>query len=146
MRFYALTNMYLSSIQNGIQPLHVLGEMFTKYTVESPQKSALFDWAENHKTVIVLNGGTTDDLIYAGEIIAQSGMPYASFYEPGISKALTSIGVIVPELCYNNKVDDVSVPIESIFDYIARKSIIENEFTEEELALMELLQSLPLAK
>ncbi len=56
MRGYFLTNMYLSSIQHGIQAAHCLQEINNNF----PGNEILTDWAENHKTMYVLNGGTSE--------------------------------------------------------------------------------------
>jgi len=64
MRAYFFGNMYLSSIQQGIQAAHVVTEMFTKYPIdhECIKFDDLNDWANNHKTMILLNGGYGENL------------------------------------------------------------------------------------
>jgi len=57
MRAYYWGNMYLSSIQQGIQALHCTSEMFLKYLPHTERAGPLYDWAKNHKTSILLNGG-----------------------------------------------------------------------------------------
>jgi hypothetical protein len=100
--------MYLSSIQNGIQAAHVVHELFNKYGLhaDDPKKASqlnqLLDWSENHKTMIVLNGGMTEHLVSFLELVKKSGLPFDTFNEPGIGNALTSIGVIVPERLYGH--------------------------------------------
>ena len=67
MRAYFFTNRYLSSIQHGIQTAHCVAELFVKYNHEvfsnTVQDGQLYSWAENDKTIIVLNGGSNEDLI-----------------------------------------------------------------------------------
>jgi len=78
MRAYFLNNMYLSSIQNGIQAAHAIHTMMVKYDrAASPQ---LWDWAENHQTMIVLSGGMTEHLETALPYVEASGLPWATFY------------------------------------------------------------------
>ena len=105
MRAYFVNNMYLSSIQNGIQPAHVIHEMFRKYDGvicgdNLEKRLQLYDWADNHKTIIVLNGGMTEHLEKFLQLVENSQFTFATFYEPGIGNALTSIGIIVPEYFY----------------------------------------------
>jgi len=102
MRAYFINNMYLSSIQNGIQAAHVVHELFRKYQKQDALQYALHDWADNHKTMIVLNGGMTEHMLDFLELVQDSGLPFALFNEPGIGNALTSIGVIVPEKMYRH--------------------------------------------
>jgi len=65
MRAYFWTNFMLSSIQHGIQAQHCTAEMFVDFVgMEGFEKEeeVLFDWARNHKTTIIKNGGGTKDL------------------------------------------------------------------------------------
>jgi len=112
--------MYLSSIQQGIQALHATTEMYNKYTGhESVQWTMLNDWAQNHKTVILLNAGygqNIDVLNAFFEGIPRPGMtrlrevydnyspyPFAVFNESdeALGGAATSFGVILPAKIYN---------------------------------------------
>ena len=111
MRAYLIGNMYLSSIQQGIQAAHCIAEMFTKYTGEllatrsqGPTAIQLFDWAQNHKTVIVLNGGYSSALETLYQLFDSDENPYAyaKFHEEeaALNGALTSVGIIVPSRIY----------------------------------------------
>ena len=71
MRCYTFGNFYFSSIQQGIQAAHSQMELFNKYiphnfndnrVADIPQIDMLWDWSNNHKTTICLNGGMTSDL------------------------------------------------------------------------------------
>lgn len=119
MRFYAVGNQYLSSIQQGIQAFHVLGEMAVYY---APRKQLLgasnaemmyHDWLNNHKTLICLNGGNNaalTDFWYSINNSKNSGLPCAMFKEDEASMGgmLTSVGIVVPEKIYGIKADDAS--------------------------------------
>lgn len=111
MRAYYWGNLYMSSIQQGIQSLHCTGELFIKYhpqgsfTVEAVKASAdLYDWAENHKTVIVLNAGEMKALEKVRKLFDDPENPYAwaswNESEESLAGALTSVGVILPERIY----------------------------------------------
>ncbi|TAN25290.1 MAG: hypothetical protein EPN31_15635 [Castellaniella sp.] len=63
MRAYFFGNMYLSSIQQGIQGEHAMTAMFVKYRHQKDHLDTLYEWAENHKTSIYLNGGYADNLL-----------------------------------------------------------------------------------
>lgn len=63
MRAYFFGNMYLSSIQQGIQGEHAMVAMFVKYRHQKAHLDTLYEWAENHKTSIYLNGGYADNLL-----------------------------------------------------------------------------------
>lgn len=98
MRAYFWGNFYLSSIQQGIQALHTLGNIFVKYDQigKDDKLTMTYEWADNHKTVVVMNGGDSADLQEIAEIVGgQKTYPWATFEEEGISDALTCVGIIV---------------------------------------------------
>jgi hypothetical protein len=107
MRAYFFGNMYLSSIQQGIQAAHATHELFTKWNQPSLARSNLLEWAENHKTMILLNGGYAATIQELVDFLAEQGdhsvtYPYAPFYEEeaSLNGALTTVGVILPEKIY----------------------------------------------
>ena len=98
MRAYFWGNFYLSSIQQGIQALHTMGNMFVKYPGVNPEADMLYEWADKHKTVVVMNGGDSHDLHEIAHVIAaQDKYPWATFTEEGIMDALTCVGIVVDD-------------------------------------------------
>lgn len=105
MRAYFFGNFYLSSIQQGIQALHCTANMFVKYNKlpHNVCKDVVFDWADNFKTTILLNGGNSADLQELLDIFKdQDDFPWAYFNEDkdSLNSALTCIGIIIPESIY----------------------------------------------
>ena len=113
MRAYFLGNFYLSSIQQGIQAAHCMVELFTKYPApnddfESEESkeicTVLWDWAQDHKTMILLNGGNSTELYGIRYHFEQEENPYpfAMFEESvdALSGAVTCVGIILPEKIY----------------------------------------------
>lgn len=142
MRLYSICNMYLSSIQNGIQTQHSTVRLFRKYQLQNNVKmlSEIYDWSDNHETTIVLNGGMTEHMDALILLIEASGLPWAPFYEPGIGNAMTSISVVIPEKLYCLK--------DSYFEgYIMTEHMLHVlDLTREEYDMMYALKKLPLAK
>ena len=105
LRLYTFINFYLSSIQQGIQSAHIVHDLMLKYQVHSSGAAKMVnDWAREHKTMIVLNGGATTDLEQGIEVLrAQSSYPWVEFYESRecLSGALTGFGVVLPESIYD---------------------------------------------
>ena len=106
--------MYLSSIQQGIQSAHIVHDLFLKYPTREADFGAgemLWDWAQNHKTMIVLNGGMNSDIheiLYTMEQLEHTHlgiMPFVGFNEDEMSlgSILTSVGVVVPKKLYEAK-------------------------------------------
>ena len=152
MRAYFLTNMYLSSIQNGIQPAHCLGNMFVKYrntaiNEMNPQdkRDSLYDWAENHKTMIVLNGGYSSVIRDLCLFLSDDQNPYPWDYfcesEEALDKALTCAGIVLPERIYE-KIKDVSNYNELVFNEI----LFDEGFTPWESELIFRLSAFGLAR
>lgn len=96
---YYFGNMYLSSIQQGIQALHSTARMFVKYR-NSPEKlNIVYEWAENHETVVLLNGGYSSSIRELNEFFENQENPYpfCPFYEgnDALDGALTCTGIIL---------------------------------------------------
>lgn len=110
MRAYYWGNMYLASIQQGIQAVHCTSELYLKYPFDEMAQSTdlhqvkmslLHQWGQDHKTVIILNGGESEGLI---EIAAQLNVdenpyPWVTWSESvtALNSALTCVGIIVDE-------------------------------------------------
>jgi len=87
--------------------LHTTAEMFIKYSVDytyTPQAKMLDDWAYDHKTTVLLNGGDYDGLYAIRELMYVEANPYpwAGFSESAgaLNKTLTCVGIILPERVY----------------------------------------------
>ena len=113
LRLYTFCNFYLSSIQQGIQSAHVVHSLFIKYpSFES--NSILWDWAQNDKTMIVLNGGTHKDIVQAYEMVGALSLkhhnvllPFEHFNEDdeSLSGMMTCFGIVLPDRLYDAKYD-----------------------------------------
>lgn len=120
LRLYTFVNFYLSSIQQGIQSAHVAVELFNEYRGKrNAAASLLKSWAEEHKTMIVLNGGMACNVAQGYEEMAlrrastlstydKCPYPYAAFYEePGAihhaRSAITAWGIVLPSEVYDAK-------------------------------------------
>lgn len=113
LRLYTFCNFYLSSIQQGIQSAHVVHSLFIKYPA-AEINPILWDWAENDKTMIVLNGGAHAD-ISQGYSLAESlslthrGVPLPLEYfredDYSLGGILTCWGIVLPKCIYDAKYD-----------------------------------------
>ena len=113
MRAYFFGNMYLSSIQQGIQAAHVTAELFHKYQVgpgatRDAHYNMVMDWARDHKTMVLLNAGYSNELWLLRDTFAQNHNPYpwAYFHESteALDNAFTCIGIVVPERIYKTAI------------------------------------------
>lgn len=143
LRAYFFQNMYLQGIHAGIQSQHTTAEMFVKYLdgkVKSLSKcpqdtqyhnnvKVLYDWANNHKTTIVLNGGMQGDLEEAIKVFDTEDNPYPwAFFkesEYALGGALTNVGIILPEKIYNAPNPFSDIPL--FEEYCDLNSVTEYE-------------------
>ena len=110
MRAYTFTNFMLNSVAQGIQPGHCLTDILRDYQKNCPESIAreiAEDWADNHKTMICLNGGNHAGIknIWAQleEIGAILQLPCGKFHEDEdtLGGLMTCCGIVVPEEIYN---------------------------------------------
>jgi len=104
---YIFTHVYMNTMQQGIQSLHVVGELVAKYGQEPESKgfADLMEWASQHKVVRILSAGGTPEFFThrenAFDLAGDHDLPYASFTEPDNYNQVTAFGFIVtPELCF----------------------------------------------
>ncbi len=109
---YSINNMYFMGIQAGIQAYHScieLGQFCHKLGPGNENRSIgklhfdfhgiYSDWADNHKSVSILNGGTRNNLEELASIIERSSFPSKRFYERDCSEdAFSSITVVCPNV------------------------------------------------
>jgi len=113
LRAYYFGNMYLSSIQQGIQAAHATADMFVKYqpfyTDEECDESSsayrmLTEWASNHKTMILLNAGFGSEIHDLVKFFNDDENPYPfapfSEEEASLDGAITTVSIILPEYIY----------------------------------------------
>ena len=164
MRCYTFGNYYMSSIQQGIQAAHSTAGLFVKYDKNivpdyvTKQKLDLYDWAENHKTMVCLNGGNLQGLKDIETLFQEIGnkLPWASFYEDeeSLGSILTNIAIVTPEYIYGTaakiRTGDLVQIGNKLFDKYctelynpARAKIVLNDF---EIKLIQLLNSCQLAR
>jgi hypothetical protein len=146
MRYYGFGNYYLSSLQQGLQAQHCVVEMVNSYnpyqtpdldpTVaqRSPPTTAQIqgwtifdDWAKNHKTIVLLNGGNALELSELRTFLMMQDViyPYAAFREDksSLNDCITSVGIILPPRIYETaaqlraKTYDITVgPVLSVWE------------------------------
>ena len=121
LRMYGLVPYNISPIQQAIQYGHAVVEY--GQMVKMPQSlskmninaSCVYDdWADNWKTFIILNGGTTnhrsgDDGLPFGTLnnhvltLDENRIDFATFNEPDLGDQLTAVVFIVDERVFNRK-------------------------------------------
>ena len=112
-RMYFLVMYNLSAIQQGIQ----CGHAALEYVLENKDDLDVWDFVENHKTWIILNGGTSNsgekgfygqpaekgtmELYY--DTLVEKGIKVSKFHEPDLNNSLSAIALIVDERVFNKE-------------------------------------------
>lgn len=108
LRMYFFVIYQLKGIQQGIQAGHAALEYAKEYL-----DTALFkNFIDNHKTWIVLNGGTTNDgrdfkgfangtINRIGDELLEKDINFADFREPDLNDAVTAVCFICDERVWN---------------------------------------------
>ncbi len=119
LRMYGLVPYNISPIQQAIQFGHAVVEYGQKMKYLGDHKQSLNvqynDWADNWKTFIILNGGTTnhrenvDNGLPFGTLnnhvltLMENNVDFATFNEPDLGDQLTAVVFIVDERVFNRK-------------------------------------------
>lgn len=111
-RMYCVVNQYIAGIHAGIQSAHAITEIFRDYTpTKTTAARLLIDWADDDKTIIVLNGGYQSSLQGLCEKLKplSGSYPWASFCEEqdALNGAMTAVAVVLPEYMYAPQYADV---------------------------------------
>lgn len=122
LRMYGLVPYNISPIQQGIQYGHavvdygqkmkIIGLLNNEHLADHKESlsTQYNDWADNWKTFIILNGGTTNANIERLGALNQhlqtlrdNDIFCADFYEPDLGDQLTAVTFIVDERVFNKK-------------------------------------------
>lgn len=167
MRFYSFTNFMLSPIQQGIQPGHACVELFVKYGrippnsrgTEWKKNEMLYEWADEYKTYICLNGGTSTTLRELWEFVDRPDVnpfPYSKFHEDeqSLDAVMTSIGIVLPAYIYETAeslrsgsmwVEDIDLDYIPVYSAVYTAGAVFN-LTQWEYQLVLRLNKMSLAK
>ncbi len=136
-RMYGLVPYNLSPIQQGIQFGHAVVELSRFYEGHEKQK-VYYKWADDDKTFIILNGGTTNtnpdrlgSLNKAYSDLDDNGVITAPFYEPDLGDQLTAVVFLVDERVFDRETypDFVGSP----YPWPSHKKPSEKEFSKWEV-------------
>jgi len=98
-RMYSLVLRQLNPIQKGVQSAHSIVEYVKKYH----KSTEYIQWATVDKTIIMLDGGTYQELKDCRDTLINLGVPYAAFYEEDLGDIMTSISFLVEDKIWDSK-------------------------------------------
>ena len=98
-RMYSMVLCQLNAIQKGVQTTHGVVEYANKYASDEEYKQ----WAETDKTLIVLDGGTYQEMVRIYDTLKELGIKFADFQEPDLNYLTTSITFLADERVWNRE-------------------------------------------
>ena len=98
-RMYSLVLRQLNPIQKGVQTTHGVVEYANKYSSDEEYRQ----WAETDKALIVLDGGTYQEMVRIYDTLKELGMKFADFQEPDLNYLTTSITFLADERVWNRE-------------------------------------------
>ena len=98
-RMYSLVLRQLNAIQKGVQTTHGVVEYANKYSSDEEYRQ----WAETDKTLIMLDGGTYQEMVRIYDTLKELGMKFADFQEPDLNYLTTSITFLADERVWNRE-------------------------------------------
>ena len=96
---YSLVLRQLNPIQKGVQTTHGVVEYANKYSSDEEYRQ----WAETDKALIVLDGGTYQEMVRIYDTLKELGMKFADFQEPDLNYLTTSITFLADERVWNRE-------------------------------------------
>ena len=101
---YGFAIYQLTGIQAGLQFLHATDE----YSIKYDKDIEYHDWLKNYKTVILLDGGSTNDSTMSPGTMQQfltelrlAKIKHTFFREPDLNDSVTAIAFLVNELAFD---------------------------------------------
>ena len=119
MYFFTMYN--LSGIQKGIQAGHAALEYVLKYP-----DALTRDFIRNHKTFIILNGGTSGDMLNRMAELEELKIDYAEFREPDLNDSVSAIAFIVDKENYAPDETEVIYKTNPIYEYLRKFQLASN--------------------
>lgn len=98
-RMYSLVLRQLNPIQKGVQTTHGVVEYANKYAFDEEYRQ----WSKTDKTLIVLDGGTYQEMVRIYDTLKELGMKFADFQEPDLNYLTTSITFLADERVWNRE-------------------------------------------
>ena len=98
-RMYSIVMYNISSMQKGVQTAHAVID----YSMKHGGNYDFRNYAKNDKTLIILDGGTYQDMVDLKNNLDSLNVKYGYFEEPDLNNCITSICFLVDERVWNFK-------------------------------------------
>lgn len=117
-RMYSLVLRQLNPIQKGVQSAHSIVE----YSMKFHKTTEFLQWQTVDKTIIMLDGGTYQEMKDGREFLRSLKVPYAVFHEPDLGGLVTSFSFLVEDKVWDSKTYPSYEDVDTTFDYASSDS------------------------
>lgn len=124
MRMYFFVMYNLSGIQKGIQAGHAALEYILKYGLDVDPR--VLPFIRDHKTFIILDGGSSRNMLDRMLELDELGLPYAEFREPDLNDSVSAIAFIVGEDDYAPSDNEVIYQTNEVYEYLRKFRLASN--------------------
>ena len=161
MKLYTFVHTMLKPTHQGVQGMHALADLASKYPLTSTEMAQFQEWASCHHTIIMKDGGPSSLMADIANILMKSPYAWANFLEDedtaqGLQTAIvfvapTAIWVAAdfyrayPDKRLCNAGDGVHAVIET--EYKQKRVIVDpNKFTKNDWDIIDLCNACKLAQ
>ena len=124
----------LSGIQKGIQAGHAALEYVKAYGFdadpnslsESDCKTNLVEFITNHKTFIILDGGTSSTMLDRMRELDMLDIPWAGFQEPDLNNSTSAIAFLISEEDYDPSDEEILYKTNPVYEYLRQFRLASN--------------------
>lgn len=107
-RMYCLVLRQLNQMQKGVQSTHSVVEYIKMFGDDKE----LWQWIDNDKTLILLDGGTYPEMEETMCMLKENNIQFSVFREPDLNGLITCISLLASELVWDRETyPDYSGPI-----------------------------------
>lgn len=113
-------------MQAGIQTAHAAIDLVTKNTSDVAEGEVPWNWALNHKTIILLRGGSSSYLKELTKALKRSNLNWADFHEDqqSLEGARTCVVVVVDSAKLQEDLETPNDPRdERVYEFIRESSL-----------------------
>lgn len=138
VRMYSMVLRQLNPMQKGIQSLHAVvdfSEMIKDPILADEKTRRIYhEWANRHKTMIVLDAGTSADLDEVDRFLTSHSIPHCGFYEPDLYGMRTAICFLANDYIFDTKTYPKYEDMQSIMAFTDFLDTIYEGFSVNEYA------------
>lgn len=98
-RMYSIVMYNLSSMQKGVQTAHACMDYMSKFSDDKDVKQ----YVNEDKTLIILDGGTSQDIFDIQKLLKENSIKHSYFIEPDLNNAMSAVCFLADDRVWDKK-------------------------------------------